>query len=299
MSNRKTLTTWWLWLPLAVGVIVGAPIAVFQGDRRVYVSAAPALLIIGFGVVLTLTLLATSAIRGRFHRQRQVVTTAAETRADEARRRFVGRLDHELKNPLTALLAALSTDRTDVAHAQAERLRRLLTDLRRVTDVETVPLEYAPVDINWLLHEAADSAQAAAPEGRTVTIDLPSAPWPLPNIKGDVDLLLVAVHNVLANAVKYTAPSDRIEIRAREAPGPQAGIVIDVADTGPGIPAHEQGYVWEELARGRHATGTTSGSGVGLALVRAIVERHRGWAELRSREGLGTEVRLFLPAAPA
>jgi two-component system OmpR family sensor kinase len=72
--------------------------------------------------------------------------------------------------------------------------------------------------------------------------------------------------------------------------------VVEVADTGRGIPTSEQGDVWEELARAGNARGV-EGSGLGLALVRSIVAVHGGHASLTSREGAGTLVRLELPAA--
>ena len=74
-----------------------------------------------------------------------------------------------------------------------------------------------------------------------------------------------------------------------------SNIVIEVADTGPGIPDDELPYVWEELYRGKGARGIP-GSGLGLALVRAIADRHQGQVSLRSRKGQGTVVTLRLPA---
>jgi two-component system OmpR family sensor kinase len=70
--------------------------------------------------------------------------------------------------------------------------------------------------------------------------------------------------------------------------------VIEVADTGPGIPEDEIPRVWEELYRGREARGVP-GSGLGLALVRAVIERHGGQVTMRSRVGQGTVVRVTLP----
>jgi two-component system OmpR family sensor kinase len=126
---------------------------------------------------------------------------------------------------------------------------------------------------------------------RELTLTVPQAPWPLPTIDGDPDLLFLAVHNLLANAVKFTQPGDRIEIRALE---DGTMVVVEVADTGPGIPEAEIPHVWEELYRGQGARGIP-GSGLGLALVRAIVERHGGQVGLRSREGQGTVVNIRLP----
>ena len=271
--------------PAAGGIAAGVVLALAAGSVRVELSVAPALLAVVAGALVTTLLLL---------QRRRRDTAAARQRAavdavERSRRRFVQRLAHELKNPLPALLAALPED--GVARRQADRIRRLLTDLRRVADVETAELDRAPVDIAAVLREAVGSATADTGGGRTVRVDVPAAPWPLPTVSGDADLLLLAFYNLVANALKYTKPDDVIEVRAREA-GPS--IVVEVADTGPGIALDEQDVVWEELARGRSAAGRP-GSGIGLSLVRVIAARHGGSAGLRSREGAGTSVHVTLP----
>ena len=124
-----------------------------------------------------------------------------------------------------------------------------------------------------------------------MSLTLPQAPWPLPQVPGDWDLLFLAIHNLLDNALKFTRSDDTVEVRAFE----DGNLVaIEVADTGPGIPAEDVPRVWEELYRAETARGVP-GSGLGLALVRAIVERHHGEAAIRSRVGQGTVVTLRLP----
>ena len=153
--------------------------------------------------------------------------------------------------------------------------------------------ELNDTQIQDLLSEAVEVVQdlAEAPQ-RELTLTVPRAPWPLPEVNGDPDLLFLAVHNLLTNAVKFTSPGDRIEVRAQE---DGAAVAIEVADTGPGIPEDEIALVWEELYRGQGARGIP-GSGLGLALVRAVAERHGGTVSLRSREGQGTVFTLRLPA---
>jgi two-component system OmpR family sensor kinase len=107
----------------------------------------------------------------------------------------------------------------------------------------------------------------------------------------DRDLLYLAVYNLLDNALKFTRPGDTVEVRAFE---DGASVVIEVADTGPGIPEDELPHVWEELYRGQGAR-AAPGSGLGLALVRAIVELHGGQINLRSRAGQGTVFTVRLP----
>ncbi|MGD1993372.1 MAG: HAMP domain-containing sensor histidine kinase [Anaerolineae bacterium] len=225
------------------------------------------------------------------------------TEATEERRRFLQRLDHELKNPLTAIrvgLANLSGDPPAGARdealtsveAEVLRLSRLTSDLRKLAELETRPLEEAAVDAAELLEEVVAVAQEQpAADGRRLALALPQAPWPVPTIQGDRDLLFLALYNLLDNALKFTHLGDTVEVRAFEDGNV---VVIEVADTGPGIPQDEIPRVWEELYRGRDARGVP-GSGLGLALVRAVAERHDGQVSVRSRVGQGTVVRMTLP----
>jgi two-component system, OmpR family, sensor kinase len=290
----------WL-LPLVLlGLGLGLSLVVrFAAARNpiLYLRLDLATLIFIIGVLLTLTGYLFLWSRTRFERQQKQLTS----QATDDRLRFLRRLDHELKNPLTAIRAGLAnaseapgeTARQEAfltVEAQTLRLSRLAADLRKLAELETRPLERVAVDIATLLQEAFDLTQESTAE-RQLSLSIPQAPWPLPQISGDPDLLFLAVHNLLENAVKFTRPGDRVEIRAFE---DGSTLVIEVADTGPGIPADELPYVWEELYRGQSARGIP-GSGLGLALVRAVVERHGGEVNLRSRVGQGSVFTLRLP----
>jgi two-component system OmpR family sensor kinase len=122
-------------------------------------------------------------------------------------------------------------------------------------------------------------------------MNVPLAPWPLPLIDGDRDLLFIALQNLVSNAVKFSAPSDTVEVRASE---DGSWLLLEVADTGTGIPDDEIEEVWQELARGRAAR-SLPGTGIGLALVRVVVTRHGGQVAIRSRQGQGTVVSVRLP----
>ena len=226
------------------------------------------------------------------------------SRAAEERRQFLQRLDHELKNPLTAIRAGLANLANGLAPttqgealasvgAQVLRISQLTADLRKLAELETRSLERAPVDIAGLLQEAVALAQEQPQaDSRRLTLVLPQAPWPVPDVLADWDLLFLAIYNLLDNALKFTRPGDTVEVRASE---DGTHVVIEVADTGPGIPEEEAPRVWEELYRGQGARGVP-GSGLGLALVNTIVERHGGQVTLRSRVGQGTVVTMRLPA---
>lgn len=252
--------------------------------------------------LLTLLALPAAAVGMRAARRRARDLEAVRAACADDRHSFLCRLDHELKNPLTALRAGLANlsalpagAERDAARASVEvqvaRLSRLVADLRKLAELERRPLERTPVDVGELLAEAVELA-LETPD-RAVTLTLPQAPWPLPPVPGDRDLLFLACHNLLDNACKFTRPGDAIEVRAFE-DGRQ--VVIEVADTGPGIPAGDLPHVFEELYRGKNARGV-EGSGLGLALVRAVAEHHGGSVAVRSREGEGTAFTLRLPLA--
>jgi two-component system, OmpR family, sensor kinase len=238
-------------------------------------------------------------------RAKRDVARDARVQAAEDRRRFVQRLDHELKNPLTAMRAGLANvaaaDQPDTrrsalrsVEAQVLRISRLTADLRKLAELETRTLEMSPVNLADILQQvvalAQDKPEAAE---RRLTLSVPQAPWPLPSVQGDRDLLLLALHNLIDNALKFTRPGDTIEVRAFE---DGSSIVIEVADTGPGIPEAELPHVWEELYRGTGARSVT-GSGLGLPLVRAISDQHRGQIVMRSLVDHGTVITLRLPVS--
>ena len=211
----------------------------------------------------------------------------------------MARLDHELKNPIQGIRAALADEPSERQRAnidtQAKRLSGLLSDLRKISEVEHADLEIAPANLTELVDEAvATVSEVDGAEERHFTVALPRAPRPLPSIEGDSDLLFLAVTNVLSNAVKYSAPGDTIEVRGRE---DGAHVILEIADTGRGIAPEETAMVWEELGRSADVRGTP-GAGLGLAMVRAIVERHGGTASLESWLGQGTTISLRLPKEP-
>jgi signal transduction histidine kinase len=302
----RALLRWLLALvPLAVGTGLWAAARTggLSDERlRVSLSALRGDWLLAAGLLLSLLAVAGLAIAARrdLRWRRLLEAQAAEHARD--RRLLLARLDHELKNPLTAMLAATANVSATLPgadphalrsiHEQVVRLSRLTADLRKIADVESGALDRRPVDVTALLEEAVDVAreQPGAAE-LEVSLDLPRAPWPLPRILGDEELLSLVVGNLLDNAVKYTPAGGRVEVRAREAGGE---VLIEVADTGPGIGPEDLGHMWEELYRSPRAR-TVPGSGLGLALVRTVVERHGGTVGAESRVGRGTVVRIRLP----
>jgi two-component system OmpR family sensor kinase len=263
---------------------------------------------VGLGMLAFLLGTASSAavlLREWSHKQGQ---DRAFLQAQENRRDFIRRLDHELKNPLTGLRAALANlsesaspdDREEAsvnARRDVERLQRLLADLRKLSDLDEKPLECLPVQVPDILEEIVEAAlNTPAYQGRSVSLLIANIP-PLPPFVGDRDLLGLALYNLIDNALKFTGSENAIQVRARE---DGRSVVIEVADGGPGIPADDLPHIFEELYRGTNARGI-SGSGLGLALAARIVDLHGGSLKVASRQGerQGTVFSIHLPAGRA
>jgi two-component system OmpR family sensor kinase len=214
-------------------------------------------------------------------------------------------LDHELKNPLTGLQATLTNLReaesgdeiqkgVENATQAASRLGRILSDLRKLSELEYQMLEHSPVDIEKLVCEMVDAAcSLPAHRGRNVKLLVSKVP-DLPKVLGDRDMLGLAFYNLIDNALKFTTPDDAIEVRIRE---DGRSLFTEVADSGVGIPPQDQNRIFEDLYRGENARGT-EGSGLGLPLARRIVILHGGDISLRSdpAQGRGNVFIIRLPA---
>jgi two-component system, OmpR family, sensor kinase len=224
---------------------------------------------------------------------------------DESYRQFLQRLDHELKNPLTGLQAALTNLREahnegdtraaiDNASQAATRLGRILRDLRKLAELDATMLENRPVKIDELVEEMVAAANGLPLyQGRNISLMISKVPA-LPPVTGDRDMLGLVIYNLLDNALKYSDPADAVEVRVRE---DGRACFIEVADGGAGIPIPEQQRIFEDLYRGENAR-ETEGSGLGLALARRIVLLHGGEITLRSDpdQGRGTVITVRLPS---
>lgn len=284
-------------VPLLLGAVTTAAWTLLGGGPVLNLSVGfewlPLLAGLGVCLLVVLWALTVWVTHGR------LVRALAALRKSEAERRLrlMGRLDHELKNPIQGIRAALADEPSErqLTHIerQTARLAGVLSDLRKISEVDHAELENTRVDVTELVKEAIETVREA-PGGheRTLTAALPVAPRPLPEITGDPDLLFLAFTNVIANAVKYSEPGATVEVRGHyEAPW----VTLEFADTGRGIPPDEVELVWEELGRSRESRGIP-GSGLGLPLVRAIIERHGGSATMESWHGEGSTVTVRLPA---
>jgi two-component system CheB/CheR fusion protein len=232
---------------------------------------------------------------------------------DEIRRRdqFLAMLSHELRNPLGAVVTATSMLKTDESHdalreravnvleRQSRQMARLLDDLLEASRVtqNKIELRRHVVDLRLVAGEAADAVRSQFDDKNlTLTVDLDSEPvW----VDGDAARLQQVQINLLSNAAKYTARGGHVVLRVRKEP---SGAAIRVKDDGAGIPAPMLDSVFDLFVQGRQTIDHSNGGlGVGLTLVRALVELHGGTVTAYSDgEGAGSEfvVRLPLTTGP-
>jgi two-component system sensor histidine kinase BaeS len=230
----------------------------------------------------------------------------------EAQRAFVANASHELRTPLTNIklraeaLEDGALEDPDVAlkfareiGSEADRLSHMANDLLTLSrrDAQRTPLR-EPVDLDRLLPAVVDEMALRAGKGG-VALNQEIDP-DLPAVSADPAGLRTMLVNLLDNALQYTPPGGRVTVRAR-ASSPQAGVWIQVTDTGSGIAEDDLAHIFERFYRAdkarRRSTGVAgSGAGLGLAIVKGIVEDHGGTISAQSVPDQGTEISVWLPA---
>lgn len=221
------------------------------------------------------------------------------------RRDMVADIAHELRTPLSVLQANIQAlqdgvyplDQAEIARlgAQTQLLSRLVDDLHALAQAESgqLRLDRERVDVAALAANTLSNFQSLAEKAEvTLSLDVPAA---LPPPLGDAIRLNQVLHNLMANAIRHTPAGGRVSIRAwREGPS----LHLEVADTGQGIPPADLPLVFERFYRvDRSRSRAQGGSGMGLAIARAIVEAHGGAIEAQSTgvSGQGSRITIVLP----
>jgi signal transduction histidine kinase len=221
---------------------------------------------------------------------------------------FVAAVSHELRTPL-AVICSAGENLADGVVADAPQVRRygalIETEGRRLGDMVERVMAFAgissgarsrsPVDVDVakVILEAVDGVKHDALD-RSVTIAV-DADGNLPAVSGDPDALRSAIQNILGNAVKYSPDGATVDVAAA-AQGP--AVRIRVVDRGLGIDHDDLPHVFKPFYRGRRAVDAqVRGSGVGLSVVRHVIDAHHGTIAIDSRAGEGTTVTVVLPSA--
>jgi two-component system phosphate regulon sensor histidine kinase PhoR len=246
-----------------------------------------------------------------------LLTDRTRERALETMRAdFVANASHELRTPLSSLIGFIETLRGPAADdpeasqrflgimdEQAARMQRVIADLLSLSRIE-ISEHQPPGDLIALPPVLHRVAAAMEPMLRAANTRLTlSAPADLPAIPADADQLTQIFTNLLDNAIKYGRRGGRVIITARLALGDPrfeaTGLVIEVADDGPGIARQHLPRLTERFYRAdKGRSRAVGGTGLGLAIVKHVVNRHRGRLLIESTEGQGTSFLVWLPGAP-
>lgn len=226
--------------------------------------------------------------------------------ADEARNAFVAQATHELRTPLTNIrlyveqaIEAGDEDPTvrakalDVINQESRRLERIVGDMLSVSEIEagSFKLRAGDVRLENLFDDLKAEYEAQAREKNiTLTLRLPPK---LPVIKGDRDKIVLALHNLLGNAVKYTPEGGSVEVRVST---DNDRLNVEVADTGIGINPDETELIFEKFYRAKDKrVNQITGTGLGLALAREVVRLHGGDITVQSQPDKGSTFTMTLP----
>jgi two-component system phosphate regulon sensor histidine kinase PhoR len=225
---------------------------------------------------------------------------------EKSRTEFVANVSHELKTPLTSILGFVETLKEgavddaenrgrflSIIETQSMKLHRLIEDLLRLSSVESGAreLESKDVDVERLLKTTAEPFDRSI-AAKKIVLERRVEPVGM-TVRGDAKALEEAVTNLVDNAVKYNRPGGSLRVSARIE---DEWGVIEVADTGIGIPESDLPRVFERFYRvDKSRSSETGGSGLGLSIVKHIVERHGGRVTAESSTKSGTVFRIFLP----
>lgn len=299
--------------------VLDDPSVVLMGERRLLDQLRS-----GGAAIGLIALVAAGAVvflYGKTVRQRDALhaSRAALARTNEAlqeagrhKSEFLASMSHELRTPLNAILGFSDLLREQLEATLNDRQKRyisnirdagehllgLINDVLDLSKVEAGRIELRP-EMTTVEHLLAPTLAAARPaaEARGLTLEV-TAPMGLA-LMLDVGRARQILYNLLSNAVKFTPPggSVRLSVATRG-----ADLVVDVSDTGIGIPADRRDRVFGTFERLHEGIAEASGTGLGLALTKRLVELHGGTIDFESEEGRGTTFRVRLPdvlAGPA
>jgi signal transduction histidine kinase/ActR/RegA family two-component response regulator len=237
--------------------------------------------------------------------------TAELEQADRLRSQFLSHVSHELKTPLTSikgflqnLLDGLTGPLNEKQQRylsrmldNSNRLIRMIEDLLDRTRIQSGRLDLAPgeIDLGHCVADAVEQLRLLA-QAKRQTVEVVAPPAPL-IVCADRDRLIQIVMNLVQNAVKFTPEGGSITVTLRQENQALAG--VSVLDTGPGIPPEFLNQIFDPFFRVKQARSGIKGLGLGLSIVRTLVELHGGTIAARSQPGQGAELYFTIPLLPA
>lgn len=230
----------------------------------------------------------------------------AAKESERLRSLMIDSITHELRTPLTAIKAAASTlllpktlereeehELLTVIDEESDRLNQLVSEAVEMAQLDTreVHMTFASTSVSAVVEKALANCSSLL-DARAVKVDLPL----LPLVKADPDYITKVLTNLIENAAKYSAAGTPIRISAER----NGGMVnVSVADRGMGIDLSEQALIFERFYRASVPSQQTWGTGMGLAISRAIIEAHQGTLSVTSQLGEGSVFSFTLPLLEA
>jgi two-component system phosphate regulon sensor histidine kinase PhoR len=237
-----------------------------------------------------------------------MVTDVSERRHQgEFYRSFIQNISHELLTPLAAIAGHVANIKEcsieeveswrlsqDIIEREVRRLTGLTSNLLLLSRLESgVPLRFEPTNVGVVVEEAVAGLLRVA-QAKGIELSIQSPPR-LPRTRADRDRIKQVFINLLDNAVKYCPEGSEVRVRLGT---DGESIIVEVADDGPGIPPEDLPHIFDKMYRvEKEGTRAVKGSGLGLSIVKRIVELHGGQIAVESVEGEGTTFRVRLPLA--
>jgi len=233
----------------------------------------------------------------------QLTKAEAARESDRLRSILLDSVTHEFRTPLTAIKASAETLLSDVALGKSER-KDLLTVINEESDrlnrlvseaAEVAQLDSHQLELHFQPHQIREAIDVAIQETKLALQRHPlklSVPDNLPPVRMDVDRIAEVLIHLLDNAGKYSPPDEPIHITTELCDGQ---LVTSVADHGPGVDDLEQEMIFEKFYRGRNQRTSIQGTGMGLAIAKAIIELHGGKIGVTSQLGRGSVFYFSLP----
>jgi len=230
------------------------------------------------------------------------------SRLNELKNQFLGMAAHDLRNPLGAIMTysdfllediadKLNVDQTEfltIIHDQSEYMARLVNDLLDVSTIESgkLQLDLQPTDLTRLVKANLSRNQLIA-ANKNIKLDLEVSPIPITLL--DAAKVEQVLNNLVTNAIKFSSPGSRVLITAQSSEGE---ILLSVKDEGPGIPLNEMENLFKPFQRTSvKSTAGEKSTGLGLVIVKRIVEGHGGHIWVESQVGKGSTFYGSLPPA--
>jgi two-component system, OmpR family, sensor histidine kinase KdpD len=227
----------------------------------------------------------------------------AARESERLRTALLDSVTHELRTPLTAIRAAATSLMSQASLSEEERqemfavvdeesarLDRLIGQAVEMAQLNSssIKVNRKPEKLGALIDVVLEDSHSLLRD-RRVEINIPED---LPALPMDGELIRRVLRHILENAAKYSPPGSPLEVAAELE---TYRLLVSVTDHGPGIDDSEVGHIFEEFFRGKNHGGRVQGTGMGLAIVKAILRAHQGGIEVRSRVGAGSTFTFWLP----